>query len=176
MYTIQILFDFLDLSQIGNVKIEMKHLSLDILTKTDFGCLEFSDGDASGWFIFFGKLAGQTYHLPYDYRTLISPGNYSKYQIGNGVGDYIFLTNDNYSQNLELLIVESGENDLKFYYSNDESTDFRNLLVKLDPKLAIQEYGDRLKSNGLSVTQFDNLKSVISILDQEYFFGNYEGY
>jgi hypothetical protein len=77
---------------------------------------------------------------------------------------------------LELLIVESGENDLNFYYSNDESTDFRNLLVKLDPKLAIQEYGDRLKSNGLSVTQFDNLKSVISILDQEYFFGNYEGY
>ena len=154
----------------------MKHLSLDILTKTDFGCLEFSNGVASGWFIFFGKLAGQTYHLPYDYRTLISPGTYSKYQIGNGVGDYIFLTNDNYSQNLELLIVESGENDLNFYYSNDEITEFRNLLFKLDPKLAILEYGDRLKSNGLSVPQFDNLNNAILILDQEYFFENYEGY
>jgi len=154
----------------------MKHLSLDLLNEDDFGCLEFSEGDYAGWFIFFGELSGQVYHLPYDYRTLISPIDYSKYQIGNDVGDYIFLTNSNYRQNLELLIFESIESDLNFYYSIDDIPESRNLLFKLDSKLTIQEYGDRLKNKGLSVSKFDNIKNAILTLDQEYFFENYECY
>lgn len=154
----------------------MKHLSLDLMSEDDFGCLEFSDGDAAGWFIFFGKISGQVYHLPYDYRTLISPMDYSKYQIGNEVGDYIFLTNSNYRQNLELLIVESVENDLNFFYSIDEISESRNLLFRLDTELTIQEYGERLKSKGHFVRKFDNIKNAILFLDQEHFFENYECY
>lgn len=164
----------------------MKYLTLDSFKPDEFGSLEFSDGgDAFGWYIFYGHLADRIFHLPYDYKTLISPVDYSKYQNRDEIGNYIFLTSDNYCQNLELLIVESGQSGISIYYSDNENLDITNnihsdvtgyLLLKLDSNLLIQEYGNRLLNKGLSISQFNNLRHVISILDQEYFNENYEIY
>lgn len=144
----------------------MKNLNLKNLKIDNYNGLEFiSSPDINSWYIVFSRIDSTVYsgHLGLDNEFQGLDGN------------IIVLKNDNYVENIELIIQENIENTM-VYYRMIEEENFK-LIAMLDSNLEVLGLGT-WDDNDIDLNQqsFLTMEDLIKRIDEYFFYEFFEGY
>jgi len=144
----------------------MKYLNFNNLKNDNYNGLEFiSSSDINSWFIVYSRIDTKSYtgHLGLDYK------------FSNLEGNIIVLKNDNYVENLELIIQETNEKvDVLFRISDEGNI---NLISRLNSNLEIIESGNWEETEiVLNQQSFSTIEDLVKRIDEYFFYDFFEAY
>lgn len=160
----------------------MKNIALKKLLLTDDIDLSFdsndiwvdSNGVASGWYIVYAKI-----------DNLIFDDSYKlQYQLLNNTANYLILWNDNYQDDIEVLIMESTNVSVMWRYKGERL--FNKIILELNSNLLIISTGKFFNYRDDLLLEFENyiprgtkfnsIPHLISELEEKFFFNNFISY
>lgn len=144
----------------------MKYLNFNNLKNDNYNGVEFiSSSDINSWFIVYSRIDTKSYtgHLGLDY------------EFSNLEGNIIVLKNDNYVENLELIIQETNEKvDVLFRISDEGNI---NLISRLNSNLEIIESGNWEETEiVLNQQSFSTIEDLVKRIDEYFFYDFFEAY
>jgi len=160
----------------------MKNIALEKLSITHEGDLTFDSADkwvdtsgvASGWYIAYAKIDDLIYNDTYKLE----------YQFQKYTGNLLILWNDNYQDDLEVLMIESTNISIMWRYKGERH--FNKKILELDSNLIIISHGKFFDyENNLLLeyenyiprgTKFYSIPHLICELEEKFFFDNFIGY
>ena len=150
----------------------MKHINYETLKDDGYNGLEFKENLDSSWYIIYSRLDDKVYEgqSPFSYDLSLFEGN------------LIILSHDDYIDQMDLILIENPKTfniTVHWKLTNNYEKDWlNNFICELNSDLEIIKLANDCKEELLSFknNKFDNLKSLIINLDQEFFYPNFETY